>query len=75
MEWHEGIDTVAPHIVRIATPRGTWTGLLISHGKTNTIVGIATAAHVIDHAHYWEEPIRIEHCLADTAGTPERQRS
>jgi len=22
---------------------------------------IATAAHVIDHAHYWEEPIRVDH--------------
>jgi hypothetical protein len=25
------------------------------------VCGIATAAHVVDHAHYWEEPIRIEH--------------
>jgi hypothetical protein len=61
MEWHEGVDIIAPHIVRIAMPRGTGTGFLVSHGKTNAIVGIATAAHVVDHAHYWEEPIRIEH--------------
>ena len=25
---------------------------------------IATAAHVVDHAHYWEEPIRVEHVLS-----------
>jgi len=61
LEWHAAVDIIAPYIVRIATPRGTGTGFLVSHGKTNTIVGVATAAHVIDHSHYWEEPIRIDH--------------
>jgi hypothetical protein len=45
----------------ISTPRGSGSGFLISNGKQNAICGIATAAHVIDHAHYWEEPIRIDH--------------
>jgi hypothetical protein len=25
---------------------------------------VATAAHVIDHAHYWEEPIRLHHLVS-----------
>jgi hypothetical protein len=61
LEWHSAVDLIAQHIVRIATPRGTGTGFLVSHGKTHTICGIATAAHVVDHSHFWEEPIRIEH--------------
>ena len=46
---------------RISTPQGYGTGFLISNAKTTTLCAIATAAHVIDHCHYWEEPIRIEH--------------
>lgn len=61
MPWYEGVDMIRPHIVRISTPRGTGTGFLVSHSKNSSVVGIATAAHVIDHAHYWEEPIRIDH--------------
>src|SRR5688572_14992235 len=61
MEWHEGIDEVLPHVVRITTPRGSGTGFLVSRSRTSDLVGVATAAHVIDHAHYWEQPIRIHH--------------
>ena len=32
--------------------------------RTTDICGIATAAHVVDHAHYWEEPIRIDHIIS-----------
>jgi hypothetical protein len=37
------------------------TGFLIANSKMEKLCGVATAAHVIDHAHYWQEPIRIEH--------------
>ena len=59
--WYEALDIVRPHVVRISTPRGSGTGFLVTFSKTKSICGIATAAHVIDHAHYWEEPIRIDH--------------
>ncbi|WP_431095352.1 S1 family peptidase [Polaromonas aquatica] len=61
MEWHEGITQVHPHIVHISTPRGSGTGWLVSTSKTTDLCAIATAAHVVDHAHYWEAPIRILH--------------
>jgi hypothetical protein len=60
-EWHEIVGLVRPHVVRIWTPQGSGTGFLVSASKSTPLCAIATAAHVIDHAHYWEEPIRIEH--------------
>ena len=60
MQWHEAVDIVTPHVVRITTPIGSGTGFLIAHSKNGNVCGIATAAHVIDHAHYWEQPIRIQ---------------
>lgn len=59
--WSEGVELIQPHVVRISTPRGSGSGFLLSNGKNNDICGIATAAHVVDHAHYWEEPLRIDH--------------
>lgn len=61
MEWHEGIQAIRPHLVHISTPRGSGTGWLVSTSKTTNLCAIATAAHVVDYAHYWETPIRILH--------------
>ena len=60
-EWHEAIAAVEPHIVRLNTPMGSGTGFLISTSQATGLVAVATAAHVVAHAHYWEQPIRIEH--------------
>jgi len=61
MEWHEAIETLAPYVVRISTPQGSGTGWLVSLSKTTKICAVATAAHVVDHAHFWEQPIRVHH--------------
>ncbi len=61
IRWQEGIAEVSKHVVRISTPDGSGTGFLFSKSEKVPIWGIATAAHVIDHAHYWEQPIRIDH--------------
>ena len=60
MPWSEAYEAIEPYVVRIATPSGSGTGFLVSRTKGN-LIAIATAAHVVDHAHYWEQPIRIEH--------------
>jgi hypothetical protein len=60
-EWHEEIDTLSPAIVKLATPSASGTGFLLSVSATRPLVAIATAAHVVDHAHYWEQPIRVDH--------------
>jgi hypothetical protein len=59
--WAEAVDLIQPHVVRIATPQASGTGFLISNSHNSAVCGIATAAHVVEHAHYWEEPIRIDH--------------
>jgi hypothetical protein len=62
--WSAAVELIRPHIVRISTPQGSGTGFLISNGHNNAVCGFATAAHVVDHAHYWEEPIRIDHVMS-----------
>lgn len=64
MEWHEAIAILKPHIISISTPNGSGTGWLVSLSKTSTICAMATAAHVVDYAHYWELPIRIHHAAS-----------
>lgn len=50
--WTKAVEILESHVVRILTPRGSGTGFLISNGHNNAICGFATAAHVVDHAHY-----------------------
>lgn len=60
-DWHEAIDLVVPQVFRIVTPDGSGTGWLLTRSNKTTVCAVVTAAHVIDHAHYWEEPIRLLH--------------
>jgi hypothetical protein len=59
--WHKAIESISAFVVRISTPKSSGTGFLVSHSSLEPMCGIATAAHVIEHAHYWEQPIRIDH--------------
>jgi hypothetical protein len=60
-QWHIIVEKLTPYVVRIWTPQGSGTGFFISNSKETSLCAVATADHVISHAHYWEEPIRIEH--------------
>lgn len=64
MEWAEAIEILQPYVVKIATPRGSGTGFLVSRSASASICTVATAAHVVDNAHYWDEPIRLHHYLS-----------
>lgn len=59
--WPETVDLITPYVVRISTPRGSGTGFIIYNAENSNICAVATAAHVINHSHYWEELIRIDH--------------
>lgn len=61
MDWNQIVDRVTPHIVRIETPRGHGTGFICLYNDDKSLVGIATAHHVVEHAERWQEPMRIEH--------------
>ena len=61
LDWQHAVEMITPHVVKIVTPQGWGTGFLVANSQTRGLCGIATAAHVVDHAHLWEEPIRIQH--------------
>ena len=61
MEWYAAIEQVSSHVVRILTPQGAGTGFLVDLPNKKKLCGIATASHVVSHAHLWESPIRIIH--------------
>ncbi len=63
MEWHKAIENIANHTVKVITPNGHGSGFLISSNKKTKLLCIATAAHVVDNANYWEQPIRIQHAI------------
>lgn len=61
MSWTAVYKMIQPYIVRIRTPSGYGTGFLFAYGANRTVCAFATAAHVVDHAQEWDEPIRITH--------------
>lgn len=66
MSWDHAIQTVTPHVVRIDTPTGYGTGFLSMYNMDGSWCGIATAAHVVQHADEWQEPIRIRSFASQT---------
>ncbi|HEV3437308.1 MAG TPA: hypothetical protein VG122_08115 [Gemmata sp.] len=64
--WQNAVETISPYVVKISTPEGSGTGFLIwRSSRRPKLVGIATAAHVVDHAEEWGTPIRIHHPGSD----------
>jgi hypothetical protein len=61
MDWPSGIEKLRDYVFSISTPRGSGTGFLVFSSEVAGVCVVATAAHVIDNAHYWEEPIRLHH--------------
>ena len=61
IEWHDAVEIIKPHVFTISTPNSAGTGWLVSLSNTTSICAVATAAHVVDYAHYWELPIRLFH--------------
>lgn len=59
--WYVAFQRIEPYVVKITTPTASGTGFLAAVSKNKQLLGIATAAHVIDYPHFWEQPIRIEH--------------
>jgi hypothetical protein len=59
-EWYEAVDALRPRMIRIATPVGTGSGFLLPWQSKTGLCAVATASHVIDHAFYWEQPVRLD---------------
>lgn len=61
MDWHKLHDLVIPYVVRVETPEGYGTGFLFAYNQSKSLAAIATAAHVVNHAHDWRQPIKVVH--------------
>ena len=59
MDWEKTVAKVSPYIVKIETPSGSGTGCLCFYREATNWYGIATAAHVIEDADEWQQPIKI----------------
>jgi hypothetical protein len=63
MNWSTCFEIMRPYIVSIETPESSGTAFLFTYNKNKTIAGFATAAHVVDHADVWKQPIKLIHCI------------
>ncbi|MCA9233421.1 MAG: trypsin-like peptidase domain-containing protein [Planctomycetales bacterium] len=61
MTWSKVQKKIKPYLIRIETQQGSGTGFLFAYNPTGSLAAIATAAHVIDHAHDWKQPIKLIH--------------
>jgi hypothetical protein len=61
MQWHPIHEIVLKHVVRIETQDGTGTGFLFGYNRDSSLAAVATAAHVVGHAHLWRQPLRLIH--------------
>lgn len=62
--WGKAIEIVKSYVVKIDTPSVSGTGFLCAYTESKIVCGIATAAHVVNKSHIWEEPIRIQHFIS-----------
>jgi|SRR5689334_21046268 len=60
LTWYQALAEIRPVVFEVLTPNGRGTGFQLFLNDSG-FCGIATAYHVIDHAHEWEEPIRLIH--------------
>ena len=61
LKWPAAIEMITPYVVKISTREGFGTGFLFAMSSNRILCGVATAAHVINTAYRWEEPIDIQH--------------
>jgi hypothetical protein len=61
LSWHEAVELIEPYVVKISTPIGSGSGFLFAQSSKSEICAVATAAHVVNHSHLWQQPIRILH--------------
>lgn len=75
MPWTKLHQKIKPYLIRIETQQGSGTGFLFAYNPTGALAAIATAAHVIDEAHDWKQPIKlIHHETGEVAFVTEDQR-
>lgn len=61
MNWDQIVEYAMPYVFKIDTPTGGGTGFLCLFNEDRSFCGVATAAHVVDYAEEWQQPIRLHH--------------
>ena len=63
MNWDPIVNKVTPHIVKIETQSANGTGFLFLSVllEKEQWYSVATAMHVVGHAHKWQQPIQLRH--------------
>jgi hypothetical protein len=64
MDWQPIVKSIEPFIVKIETQAGHGTGFICF--KNDFAYGVATAAHVVDAAEQWHQPVRVKHFASGT---------
>jgi hypothetical protein len=59
MPWHKAYKKIAPYVLKVETPEGSGTGFFFAFNNDRTLVAVATALHVVEHAHDWQQPIKL----------------
>src|SRR5690242_4640037 len=59
MDWFQAVEAVSPYVFKIESPSGHGTGFLCFVNENKTVIGIATARHVVAEANKWQQPIRV----------------
>jgi len=59
--WSDVVNVVSPHVVRVETPQSSGTGFLLWQSAKIDLCAVATAAHVVEYARYWNEPLLLHH--------------
>ncbi len=72
--WVEAAEIMLPYVVKLEMPDSAGSGFFIAYRteKKQKYAVIATAAHVIQHASEWSEPIRIKACKSAAMLRPEQ---
>lgn len=76
MKWSDCQKKMLPYIFRVETPEGSGTGVFFAFNRRKTIIAIATAAHVVEHADDWKQPIKLhQHSSGKVRFVEDAQRS
>lgn len=76
MSWSDCQAAMLPYIFRVETPDGFGSGVFFAYNRRKTIIAIATAAHVVEHADDWKQPIKLrQHSSGKTRFVLDSDRS
>jgi hypothetical protein len=59
MDWSDCQKKVLPFVFLVETPNGSGSGVFFAYNRRKTTIAIATAAHVVEHAEDWRQPIKL----------------